>query len=121
MQSSMNGGIGARLARDVALLLSTMALAYGVAVMAGWALGVRRIVFVGSSIVPMAFETALCVALLALAAIARLHRWGKAAVVPAVAGLLVIAASLAERATRSLMLVDGDVLMRPTAACGLAA
>jgi diguanylate cyclase (GGDEF)-like protein/PAS domain S-box-containing protein len=119
MQS--NGGIGARLARLVALLLAMMALAFGVAVMSGWAFGVRRIVYVGSSGVPTAFETALCVALLALAAIARLHRCGKAAVVPAIAGLLVIAGSIIEGATQDLMLVDGDAPMRPTAACGLAA
>jgi diguanylate cyclase (GGDEF)-like protein/PAS domain S-box-containing protein len=123
MKSSVNGGVGARLARDVALLLATMALAFGVAVMAGWALGVRRVVYAGSSSVPMAFETALCVSLLALAAVARLQRRRMGAVVPAVAGLLVIAASLVDCVTRELTMiaVDGDAQMRPAAAGGLAA
>jgi hypothetical protein len=99
-----------RLLRSVSSLLALMVLGFGVAVAAGWVEGVVPIIATGGQSVPTAFNTALALALSALALMLHLQGWQTAGRILSALVAIVAAATLLQRASWWPFDVDGLLL-----------
>jgi PAS domain S-box-containing protein len=99
-----------RLLRSVSSLLALMVLGFGVAVAAGWVEGVVPIIATGGQSVPTAFNTALALALSALALMLHLQGWQTAGRLLSALVAIVAAATLLQRASWWPFDVDGLLL-----------